>query len=89
MRIALIQQLVGPEKSANIQRAHKLVQAAKQKGSDLVVLPEFFSTPYSLKHFGEENGEFVPQGPTCQFMSKVALENKLWLVAGILLVVSE
>ena len=38
-RIALVQLLVGSEKAANLSKARALVQKAKEKGAELIVLP--------------------------------------------------
>ena len=78
MKLAQIQMPVGPDKSANIQRACNMIRWAGQ--IDLAVLPEMFCCPYSSDYFAayaEPAG-----GPVWQAMSRCAAENQVCLVAG-------
>lgn len=44
--MALVQLSVGADKSKNIAEAVKEIHKAKQKGAQLVALPECFNSPY-------------------------------------------
>lgn len=46
IRLALVQMAVGKNKLDNINHAVNLIKDAKEKGSNLVVLPECFNSPY-------------------------------------------
>ncbi|CAH1402303.1 unnamed protein product [Nezara viridula] len=81
IRIALIQMTVGKNKLENVARARKMISEAKQKGCNLVVLPECFNSPYGTKYFGEYSEE-IPNGETCIALSKAAKENEVFLVGG-------
>ncbi|CAH2049577.1 unnamed protein product, partial [Iphiclides podalirius] len=81
LKIALLQLAVGPDKSKNIERAVKEIHSVKEKGAQLVVLPECFNSPYGTKYFAEY-AEEVPTGATCRALSKVAAEAGLCVVGG-------
>lgn len=81
IRVALIQMAVGKNKLENIARACKMISEAKQKGCNLVVLPECFNSPYGTKYF-KEYAEEIPNGETCIALSKAAKENGVFLVGG-------
>lgn len=81
LRIALIQMAVGKNKVDNISRAVTSIHDAKQKGSNLVVLPECFNSPYGTKFF-KQYAEEVPSGETCLALSKAAKDNSLFVVGG-------
>ncbi|XP_046741421.1 omega-amidase NIT2-like isoform X2 [Diprion similis] len=46
LRLALIQLAVTDDKATNISRAIAFVERAKQRGADVVALPECFNSPY-------------------------------------------
>ncbi|KOB69306.1 Omega-amidase NIT2 [Operophtera brumata] len=53
LKVALVQLSVGADKPRNIAEAVKEIHKAKQKGAQLVALPECFNSPYgtSPKHW--------------------------------------
>lgn len=80
MKIGIIQMAAGMEKQANLQKAAAQVAACKGEGAQLAVLPEIFNGPYSNQYFRQYA---EPQGgPSWQALSRMAAENKLWLVGG-------
>lgn len=46
MKLSLIQMNAGSDRDINVERACQFIDQATQEGSDLVVLPEFFNTPF-------------------------------------------
>nr|CAI5830260.1 unnamed protein product [Callosobruchus analis] len=80
-RSALLQLSVCEDRLKNLERAAKLIQQAKDLGAKLVALPECFNSPYGTKFF-EEYAETIPNGPTCDMLSKAAKENNIFLVGG-------
>jgi len=81
-RVAAIQMASGPNVSANLAEAERLIAMAALHGAKLVVLPENFA------HMGlndvdkiairEEEGK----GPIQKFLSAQAKKHKIWLVGG-------
>lgn len=74
---------VEANKLTNLKHAGELIDTAisQAKGLKLVVLPECFNSPYGITHFNE-NAETVPDGKTCQMLSKKAKEHGIYLVGG-------
>jgi len=79
--MALIQLAVGEDKSENVRRAVKLINNARSKGCQMVVLPECFNSPYGTKYF-PEYAEEIPGGETSKSLSNVAKENEMYVVGG-------
>ncbi|KAJ8979436.1 hypothetical protein NQ317_003215 [Molorchus minor] len=82
-RAALVQMQVGKDRTQNLVNAAKLIAEAKCDGAKLVALPECFNSPYGTKFFNEY-AESIPNGPTCEMLSKAAKENSIYLVGGTL-----
>jgi predicted amidohydrolase len=51
VKLGIIQLLVTPDKSANIESAASHVRACAAQGADIVVLPEIFNCPFSTSRF--------------------------------------
>ncbi|XP_055851391.1 omega-amidase NIT2-like [Episyrphus balteatus] len=83
MKIALLQLPVGSDPTTNVNRAVEAVKQAKAKNPDLkvAILPECFNGPYGTEFFAQY-AEKVPQGPTCQVLSKLAKSLGLYLIGG-------
>ncbi|GLG98715.1 Omega-amidase NIT2 [Gryllus bimaculatus] len=93
-RLGLIQLLVGHNKSENVKRALNLIKTAKTNGCQVVALPECFNSPYgtstmrrkknanTYRKYFSEYAENVPNGSTCQNLSKAAKENNIYLIGG-------
>lgn len=80
-KTALIQLMVGKERDKNLENASNLIKEAKQNGAKLIALPECFNSPYGTNFF-KEYAEEIPNGPTCNMLSKSAKENSIYLVGG-------
>ncbi|RVE48653.1 hypothetical protein evm_006724 [Chilo suppressalis] len=81
LKIALVQLAVGPDKAKNVAAAVQEIHKAKEKGAQLVALPECFNSPYGTKYF-EEYAEEVPSGETSRALSKAAAEAGVCVVGG-------
>ncbi|KAK9498398.1 hypothetical protein O3M35_003041 [Rhynocoris fuscipes] len=80
-KIALVQMKVGSDKGENLKRAANLISEAKQNGSNMVVLPECFNSPYGTNYFSKY-AEAIPSGETCTTLSKAAKDNEVYLIGG-------
>ncbi|XP_013182966.1 omega-amidase NIT2-A isoform X2 [Amyelois transitella] len=81
LKIALVQLSVGPDKANNVSQAVSEIHKAKEKGAQVVALPECFNSPYGTKFF-EEYAEEVPAGETCRALSRAAAEAGVCVVGG-------
>lgn len=79
-KLALVQLLVSPVKSDNLNRASELIKEAAQKGAQVVALPECFNSPYGTRFF-PEYAEKIP-GQSTQMLSEVAKECGIYLIGG-------
>ena len=90
-RVAAIQMASGPNVSANLSEARRLISDAVKQGAELLVLPENFA------HMGMSESDILDiaedyhtdnekdeqsRGPIQAFLSSVAKEEKIWLVGG-------
>ncbi|XP_013140544.1 PREDICTED: omega-amidase NIT2 isoform X2 [Papilio polytes] len=82
-KIAIVQLSVGPDKTKNVANAVKEIHKAKEKGAQLIALPECFNSPYGTQFFNEY-AEEVPSGATCQALSQAAAEAGVCVVGGTL-----
>ncbi len=89
VKLALIQLATGPDKAANLARAHsKVIEATQKHGAGIVVLPECFNSPYGTKYFPQYAETLLPsppsesQSPTFHALSAMAKESKAYLVGG-------
>lgn len=80
IKLALIQMHVTNDKAQNLDQAEKLIKKAATEKADIVVLPEMFNTPYQNEYF-PQFAEVCP-GETTDRLSKIAKENKIYLVGG-------
>lgn len=82
IKIAAIQMASGPQVSANLNEAERLIEVAANQGAKLVALPEYFAI-MGLKETDkvavrEEEGKGLIQA----FLSKMAKKHKIWLIGG-------
>jgi len=82
MKIAGIQMASGPQVSANLSEAERLIEIAVNQDAKLVALPEYFAI-MGLKDTDkikarEEEGE----GPIQRFLAKMAKKHHIWLIGG-------
>lgn len=77
---AAIQMNSGPDKCMNLEHAVGYIRQAATEGANLIVLPEMFNcmAPYPCL---VDEAEPIP-GITSQTLSQVALEEKIYLLAG-------
>ena len=82
LKIASIQMVSTPNLNENLELAARLIKAASDSGSKLVVLPEYFCL-MGLKDTDKVNArEAVGSGPIQERLSAIAQENNIYLVAG-------
>lgn len=80
LTIGCIQLKVGANKTENVARAVSKIREAKEKGAELISLPECFNSPYGTNYF-PEYAEPIP-GETTNLLSQIAKELKIVLVGG-------
>lgn len=80
-RIALLQLNVGADRSKNVENAVSYINKAKSGGAQIVALSECFNSPYGTKFFNDY-AENVPDGPSCQALSKAAKATNLYIIGG-------
>ncbi|MGI9232517.1 MAG: carbon-nitrogen hydrolase family protein [Woeseiaceae bacterium] len=88
MRAAAIQMNSGPDVSANLTLADRLLEEAAEDGCRLAVLPENFAL---MPERGKQKANYAEQpgeGPIQDFLADTARRNRLWIVAGSLPLVS-
>lgn len=81
-RIAAIQMNSGPEVAANLVTAERLLQAARDDGARLALLPENFSIMGARETDKLAHAEAIGDGPIQRFLSATARRLGLWIVAG-------
>lgn len=82
LKVTLCQIAVGHDRAANLAKAQKFIMEAAKRGSQFVVLPECFSCPYGTKYFAQYAETVASGNPTYDVMSRIARENRIWIVAG-------
>ncbi len=84
MKAAVIQmECTLGEKDTNISKAMKLVEEAIQKGAQIIVLPEFFSTGYRLDELYGQFSEYIPEGDTVSKFGLIAKENQVYIIGSV------
>ncbi|MFF5570880.1 carbon-nitrogen family hydrolase [Streptomyces luteogriseus] len=81
MRASVIQIAVNEDESVEARRRRVAAMVREQAGSDLVVLPELWTTgAFAYEAFGREAEPL--EGPTHEAMAKAASDAGVWLHAG-------
>ena len=81
MRIALLQMdLAWEDVEENHLRARRRLEAARAEGARLALLPEMFSTGFSMK---ADQIAQAPGGPSETFLREAARELSLWILASV------
>ncbi|MEJ2181157.1 MAG: carbon-nitrogen hydrolase family protein [Gammaproteobacteria bacterium] len=80
--IAGIQMASGPNVSANMIEAGRLISLATDAGAKLIVLPENFAIMGMKEQDKVAIREKPGDGPIQNFLSEQASKNKVWLVGG-------
>ena len=81
-KIAAIQMASGPNISANLIEAGRLLAMAAESGAQLVVLPENFALMGMTEQDKVEQREREGEGPIQEFLSRQAERHELWIVGG-------
>lgn len=80
--VNLIQMKVIKDKSANLTRAQEMIETAvKLYKPQIVILPEFFTTPISSPSY-KEYAENEDNSETLKLLQSIAKQNKIYLVGG-------
>lgn len=80
--IAAIQMASGPNSTANLTEAARLIALAVEAGARMIVLPENFA------HMGQDETEKLQikekegEGPLQKFLSEQARNNQVWIIGG-------
>ncbi|CCW65014.1 unnamed protein product [Phytomonas sp. EM1] len=82
LKVTLCQMLVTPDKQACIDKAVSMIKDAVSRGSELVILPECFNSPYNTKFFDEYSEQLSPGNKTFDAISATARDCKVWVIAG-------
>ena len=82
VRIAAVQMASGPQVSANLNEAGRLIAMAAAQGARLVALPEYFAIMGMQETDKVKVREADGSGPIQQFLSATAREHRIWLVGG-------
>ena len=80
--MAAVQMTAGPEVSANLKEAARLIDIAVTKGAKLVVLPEYFCIMGIKDADKVIVREEVGSGPIQDFLGKTAKSHGIWLIGG-------
>lgn len=81
-RVAAIQMASGPNVSANLAEAARLIDMAVAQGAKLVVLPEYFCIMGLKETDKVAVCETEGKGPIQKFLAAQAKKHKIWLVGG-------
>jgi predicted amidohydrolase len=84
MKIALVSlNQKWEDKSANLLRCEELTKKAKLLGAKLIIFPEMTLTGFSMNTSHSE--EFADKSPSVKAFSKLAKDNQIAVVAGVVL----
>jgi nitrilase len=82
IKMAAIQMASGPNVSANLSEAERLIEIAVNQGAKLIVLPEYFAI-MGLKDTDKVIvSEIEGHGQIQDFLSSIAKKHKIWLIGG-------
>lgn len=82
MRIAALQMCSSDDPESNLALAAQLIDAARQQGASLVVLPENFSVMPATEADRRAFAEPEKEGRVQTFLSAQAREHGIWIVGG-------
>ena len=80
--VAAVQMASGPNVTANLEEAEKLIKTAVQQEAKLVVLPENFAIMGMTEVDKVAIAETAGEGPIQQFLSQQASKHGIWIVGG-------
>ena len=85
VKIALLQQACGPDRSANFDHARQAATAAARAGAQIICTQELFASQYFAQSEAHENfdlAEPVP-GPSTEALGQIAREEKVVIIVSI------
>ena len=82
VKIAGIQMASGPNVTANLSEAEKLIETAVEEGAKLIALPEYFAIMGMNDADKVKVAEKEGLGPIQQFLSGMAKKHEVWIVGG-------
>ncbi|OYW25619.1 MAG: acyltransferase [Hydrogenophilales bacterium 12-63-5] len=82
VRVAAIQMASGPNVSANLAEAERLIELAVEAGARMIVLPEFFCIMGMKDADVVKVREAEGHGPIQAFLARTAKKHHIWLVGG-------
>jgi predicted amidohydrolase len=82
VRVAAVQLASGPNVTANLNEARRLIAMAVKEGAKLVALPEYFPIMGMQDTDKVKVREAEGSGPIQQFLAETAKKHKIWLVGG-------
>ena len=82
VRVAAIQMASGPNVSANLAEAERLIEQAVDAGARLVALPEFFCIMALKDADVVKAREAEGHGPIQAFLARMAKKHHIWLIGG-------
>ena len=88
-RVAAIQMCSGPDVTANLETAARLIERAAADGAHMVTLPEYFALLASDEKAKVAIREREGDGPIQAFLSEAAARHGVWLVGGTVPLVSD
>lgn len=81
-RVAAIQMASGPNVSANLTEAGRLIGKAVDAGAELIVLPENFAIMGMRETDKVKQQEAPGQGPIQDFLAEQSAKHNAWIVGG-------
>ncbi len=82
VNIGLVQMQMSEDRERNVDKAVRMLGEARQKGAQIVCLPELFSSLYFPQDKVSEEEPVTIPGPITRTLSKTAKENNVVLVGG-------
>lgn len=82
VNIGLVQMQMSEDRERNVDKAVRMLREARQKGAEIVCLPELFSSLYFPQDKVSEEEPVTIPGPITRTLSKSAKENNVILVGG-------
>lgn len=84
MRVAIAQLSSTKDKNLNLEKAKEYIQKAKEKGADIVVLPELYMV-YTSDTLGTKPSDFAEplDGPFVTGLSEAAKKSEVYVICGV------
>jgi nitrilase len=82
VRVAAVQTVSGSDVAANLAAVAPLIAEARERGAEIVLLPEYFGIFGARATDKVEAREIDGQGPQQDFLARAAREQHVWLIGG-------